>query len=212
MNDNLSSPVKSTSAGAISAALTTAVGYLAGLGWDLSSVDWSLAFNWLIGLGFFGGVVGNVTSDKKSKAKVYAENIGKAEDKRPRGIRNNNPGNVEFNANIDWMGQIGKDSRFVKFSEPVYGIRAMARNLKNQKRIHNLNTIRSMLYKYAPNNENDTEQYIAFVESKTAIDANAIVDFENDLILLPLMRAMIKMENGQNPYSDELIRTGIGMA
>lgn len=46
-----------------------------------------------------------------------------------RGIRNNNPGNIEFNDNNSWQGQTGSDGRFAKFETPEHGIRALGRNL-----------------------------------------------------------------------------------
>ena len=64
-------PVPSSAVGAISAALTTAIGYLAGLGFDLSQVDWSVAWNWLTGLMALGAGAGYVTSDRtKDKPKA----------------------------------------------------------------------------------------------------------------------------------------------
>ena len=35
----------------------------------------------------------------------------------PRGIRNNNPGNIEFNEANPWSGSAGHDGRFIKFKE-----------------------------------------------------------------------------------------------
>ena len=47
-----------------------------------------------------------------------------------RGIRNNNPGNIDRNA-TKWQGMADKqdDPRFIVFTSPQYGIRAMARVL-----------------------------------------------------------------------------------
>ncbi|HFX8036006.1 TPA: hypothetical protein ACIF5E_004931, partial [Escherichia coli] len=44
---------------------------------------------------------------------------------RARGIRNNNPGNLEYSKTNPWVGQTGDDGRFAKFETPEHGIRAL---------------------------------------------------------------------------------------
>jgi hypothetical protein len=52
----------------------------------------------------------------------------------PRGIRNNNPGNIRL-TRIDWEGKLldsdNTDREFEQFVSPYFGLRAMARNLKS---------------------------------------------------------------------------------
>lgn len=47
----------------------------------------------------------------------------------PRGIRNNNPGNIRWGS--DWQGLISEEERtdksFCQFQDPVYGLRAMVK-------------------------------------------------------------------------------------
>lgn len=43
-----------------------------------------------------------------------------------RGLRNNNPGNIEAGSN-SWDGQAGSDGRFAKFVTPEHGIRALGK-------------------------------------------------------------------------------------
>lgn len=47
---------------------------------------------------------------------------------KPRGIRNNNPGNIRRNGD-PWQGlaETQGDKEFFTFTTPVYGIRALAR-------------------------------------------------------------------------------------
>lgn len=80
----------------------------------------------------------------------------------PRGIRNNNPGNIRHGANWLGLNTNGQDidSSFCVFTAPVYGIRALAKVLINYKRIHGLNTVRQIVSRYAPPNENQTTAYI----------------------------------------------------
>lgn len=48
-----------------------------------------------------------------------------------RGIRNRNPGNIDYNPRNDWQGQIGKEpgGRFAIFDTPENGIRALGKLL-----------------------------------------------------------------------------------
>jgi len=198
----LSEARPSTTAGTLSAAAATAVGYLAGLGWDLSQVDWSLALNWIAGLSGLGAFVGYATSE--------SEIVDRSE--LPLGLRNNNPGNLRPNPGTKWHGQIGENSGFVVFDSDLHGLRAMARNLKNQRRIHGLKTLSSMLNKYAPQTENDTLAYIEFVSQRSGFEPNEEINFTHNTTLISIMRPMIRMENGQNPYSDEKLLAAIELA
>ncbi|MEQ1977397.1 hypothetical protein ABLA76_16585, partial [Xenorhabdus sp. SGI240] len=77
-----------------------------------------------------------------------------------RGIRNNNPGNIDYIPANKWQGQIGietgvKNSRFCLFESPEYGIRALMKLLTNyHKGGHN--SVSKMINRYAPNSENNT--------------------------------------------------------
>lgn len=47
-----------------------------------------------------------------------------------RGVRNNNPGNIDFNPRSDWVGQLGLEvraakPRFARFDTPENGIRVL---------------------------------------------------------------------------------------
>jgi len=45
----------------------------------------------------------------------------------PRGIRNNNPGNIRKNESFTWQGEIDQDDKgFVVFDDEVNGLRALA--------------------------------------------------------------------------------------
>ncbi len=127
----------------------------------------------------------------------------------PRGIRNNNPGNIRGN-NDRWLGAFGIDNAgFVQFSDPVYGLRAMARIIGNYQRIHYLVTITQIIHRWAPTSENDTQSYIDSVASRSGIDANAFIEPDD---LPALMAAMIYHENGKQPYAMTLIEEGISLA
>ena len=75
----------------------------------------------------------------------------------PRGIRNNNPGNIRWGS--DWKGlkKDGKqqDPSFCIFETPEYGIRALAKLLRNYQRLYGLNTPYRIISRYAPPTENE---------------------------------------------------------
>lgn len=125
----------------------------------------------------------------------------------PRGIRNNNAGNLRYNPANQWKGQIGQDDAgFSVFMTPYDGIRAMARTLRNYMRVHNLRTITGIIHRYAPPSENTTAQYAAFVGGKMGKSAHEVIT-EHDI--RGLVEAMIYMENGQQPYSGELLDNAV---
>lgn len=129
----------------------------------------------------------------------------------PRGIRNNNPGNIEYNG-TQWQGLASppSDGRFAIFKEPVYGIRALARVLETYYKSHELNTVRGIINRWAPPGENDSESYIANVAWKLGIEADQ--PFNVMARRADLVAAIIQHENGEQPYSDQLINRGVAMA
>ncbi len=129
--------------------------------------------------------------------------------KQPRGIRNHNPGNIERNA-IKWKGMKddqSSDPRFIVFSAPVWGLRALARLLRNYYN-RGQRSVASILLTYAPAVENDTNAYIAAVASALGVAANETIELDQDM-KLGLMRAIVKHENGQDPYPEDLYREAI---
>jgi hypothetical protein len=129
----------------------------------------------------------------------------------PRGLRNNNPGNLRRVEGTAWKGQEATqtDPDFVQFVTPEYGIRAMARILHNYKR-DGLNTIHEAISRWAPSNENDTNSYIQDVCNGCSVQPTDVVDF--DLIMPSLIKAIIFHENGVQPYSDDQINKGIALS
>ena len=130
----------------------------------------------------------------------------------PRGIRNNNPGNIR-RGNIVWEGMvpayetIGEDADFVVFTTPEMGIRAMVRILITYRNRHNLTTIRQVITRWAPPNENDSAAYINHVAEMVGIGVDDQLDYAQHL--RPLVEAIIDHENGGMPYQDRILVVGI---
>jgi hypothetical protein len=128
-----------------------------------------------------------------------------------RGEANNNPGNIRHVAGTVWEGQtaIQTDESFVTFTDPIYGIRAIARIMRSYER-QGIDTLGEAIDRWAPPNENNSQAYVADVCARCAIAQDSIVSF--DTIMPALVAAIIWHENGQMIYSDAQISQGISLA
>lgn len=132
----------------------------------------------------------------------------------PRGIRNNNPGNID-RTNINWQGMAAHqdDPRFIVFRGPEWGIRAIARILLNYWANDGCKTIRQIINRWAPPEENDTDAYIADVANRSSLHADDMCDVRNVGTMSALVEAIIRHENdGQQPYSQAIIQQGLALA
>ncbi len=130
----------------------------------------------------------------------------------PRGIRNNNPGNLIF-TNIKWNGKLpkeqNKDRRFEMFIAPVYGVRAMIKDLKHDIE-KGKNTVPLLVEEYAPRFENNTDHYIQTVCKDLKVSKSAkLLPTRNTLRLLVL--SMTKVETGGNYVSNQLFEQAYAM-
>lgn len=118
----------------------------------------------------------------------------------PLGIRNNNPGNIRA-SQTKWMGEMIVEGAFERFETPVMGLRALMRLLLIYYRRYELDSIRSIVNRWAPPNENDTGAYQVSVTETTGygVDDRLCLDDENVLILLA--KAIVRHENGVPPKS-----------
>lgn len=130
----------------------------------------------------------------------------------PRGVRNNNPGNLEASSSNPWVGQTGSDGRFAKFETPEHGIRALGRNLMSYQR-QGIDTVGEIINRWAPpSDNNDTTAYIRAVCAQLGVTANQPLDASNPDTLQALCAAIIKHENGTQPYSPDQLSTGVSAA
>lgn len=135
---------------------------------------------------------------------------------QPRGIRNNNPGNIREAANdrTRWVGEraTDADTAFEEFTTPEYGIRALAKILMNYRTRYGLKTMRQIISRWAPATENDTEAYIMAVAKVTYAPDIVMTDVQFAIALPALVKAIICHENGEQPYPDEVINKGLSAA
>lgn len=129
----------------------------------------------------------------------------------PRGIRNNNPGNIRLSETFKWRGQIGADKDgFCIFIAPVWGIRAIARTWITYHEDHGCENLRDYIGRWAPPTENDTTAYIMHVAKSLDVDPNKALDIH--ALACPIIAAIIRYENGEQPYTLDQIRRGITLS
>ena len=120
-----------------------------------------------------------------------------------RGLKNRNPGNLRFVATIPWQGQIGEDSLgFAVFDTDVNGLRAMIINLHTLYARNHDTTILAIISAYAPPVENNTDEYAAVVGKEVGFDPSATIPAFTPEVATSLIRAMVHMEQGVDPYDD----------
>lgn len=91
--------------------------------------------------------------------------------RRPRGIRNNNPGNIQSGSFANQHGAIGSDGDFATFASMQDGIRA-ATALLHSYAARGYDTIRSIISRWAPGSANNTAAYIADVTKRLGLSAD----------------------------------------
>lgn len=131
----------------------------------------------------------------------------------PRGIRNNNPGNLIY-TNTKWNGKLSKqqnkDRRFEMFIAPVYGVRAMIKDLKNDMERKGKLSVAALIEEYAPRSENKTTSYINAVCKDLNVSSTAkLLPSKNTLRQLVI--AIAKVENGGNYVSPQLFEQAYAM-
>lgn len=130
----------------------------------------------------------------------------------PRGIRNNNPGNIRHGDK--WQGLADKqtDAAFCVFKAPEWGIRALVKILRNYQTKHGLKTVESIINRFAPQIENDTSSYILNVCQVLDVKPRDVIDVFEPGIMINLLKAVIRHENGIQPYSDEVLKKSLELA
>lgn len=154
-------------------------------------------------LASIGGVGANVDQEALAWMKAHP---GQAFPGNERGIRNNNPGNIEF------AGQDGatSDGRFAQFRTPFEGLRALSRQLlryyDGKTTGKQLRSVSDIVSTWAPKNENDTLAYIAHISQMLGVSPDAEINLRDPNVMTTMMNGIIQKENGRNPYGDEMVR------
>lgn len=131
-----------------------------------------------------------------------------------RGVRNNNPGNIE--KGIKWKGLAAQqtDSRFASFVHPKWGFRAIARILLGDWR-EGQNTVRSLIEEWSPSIDvhagkavaQNTGAYVAAVARHLSVGPDEPINVPAKLP--QLLDAIARHENGGYRYDPAIITEGI---
>ena len=117
---------------------------------------------------------------------------------KPRGIRNNNPGNLRPLDSGNWDGQSGVDSgNYITFSTSAWGLRALAHNLYSYGANDGINTLSATANRWAPASENDPNAYAATLSSVSGLGVSDTIDLTDKATNLAVMRGIVQAENGE---------------
>lgn len=116
---------------------------------------------------------------------------------QPRGLRNNNPGNIRRSSD-NWQGlaSMQNDPDFFQFTDPGYGYRALIRTLRTYRKKHGLQTIADMIGRWAPSHENDTAGYVRAVCREMQVPDSYVPDIDDRGTMCALAAAISRVENG----------------
>ncbi|WP_404997869.1 transglycosylase [Escherichia coli] len=146
-------------------------------------------------------------------------NIGGSNAKN-RNYRNNNLGNLVFanqeGATLEAPNAKG-EQRFARFNTPEEGIRALANQVSSYYNgtsaaagYQKLQTVSSIISKWAPPKENNTNQYIDNVSKYLGVSPNEKIDVSNPEVMTQLVRAIATKEGGNPAVNNEYIKNALG--
>ncbi|WP_238129935.1 structural protein [Vibrio cincinnatiensis] len=132
----------------------------------------------------------------------------------PRGVRANNPLNIEISSANNWRGKVTPsiDKRFETFSDSKYGFRAGAVLLRNYQTRNGLYELSGIINRFAPPNENKTDNYAKFVGDQVGVGVNESIDLQDGETLARVLHAMSIMEVGRGYYTLDDARKGVAIA
>lgn len=132
-----------------------------------------------------------------------------------RGERNHNPLNIRRSPGTRWLGQCPRqyDREFVQFQSDLFGFRAAFRILRTYIRLQQLDTLRGIIYRWAPPEDgNNTESYVATVSRLSDVPAGRHIAFEDEEVLVAIVAAMARVESGMRDVDADLLRKAYRLA
>lgn len=127
----------------------------------------------------------------------------------PRGVRNNNPGNLNFANQAGATKESGENGRFAVFGSMQEGAAALYRQLQLYMK-RGTNTLSGIVNKYAPaGDNNNVGAYISALMKATGKGANEAIDSGDTGTIARLMKGIVDHENGKGYVSASDIMGGI---
>lgn len=130
----------------------------------------------------------------------------------PRGIRNNNPGNLNY------VGQNGATlenhvtPRFARFNSAFEGFAALGKQIKayyngtsKAAGYQKLQSVEDIISRFAPASENNTQGYINKLSKMLGVGRGDSLNIHDPQVLATLMNGITQIENGKNPYAPEMV-------
>jgi hypothetical protein len=130
----------------------------------------------------------------------------------PRGIRNNNPGNLNY------VGQNGAalenhaTPRFARFNSAFEGFSALGKQIKayyngtsKAAGYQKLQSVEAIISRFAPASENNTQGYIDKLSKMLGVGRGDSLNIHDPQVLATLMNGITQIENGKNPYAPEMV-------
>lgn len=93
-----------------------------------------------------------------------------------------------------WQGMTGTRKGFVEFETREYALRAWLILMRTYRRRYKCRTVEQIVTRYAPPNENDTQNYIQYCCRQLCFEPDSTLNYDFEYIALAA--AMAKMETG----------------
>lgn len=136
-----------------------------------------------------------------------------------RGVRNNNPGNIERGAS--WMGladeadmtpEQRREKRFAVFTAPRWGIRAICKLLLTYQSKYRLHTVKAIISRWAPPRENVTSAYVQAVAAIVGVRPDDAIDVRDYDTMRRMVEGIIAHENAGFAYPPDIIDDALRLA
>lgn len=127
----------------------------------------------------------------------------------PRGIRNNNPGNLNYAKQSGAIKESGPNGRFAVFNSMTEGVSALYKQIQLYFQ-RGTDTISEIVNKYAPASDNNNVMaYINSLVKATGKGAHESLASSDMSTIFNLLKGIISHENGKGYVSDDEIMRGI---
>jgi hypothetical protein len=171
------------------------------------------------GVGTYGNKSAKEFSAPDTNTIAADLNIG-GKNAQNRNFRNNNLGNLVYakqeGASLEAANSKG-ERRFAHFNTPEEGIRALGNQVSSYYNgtsaaagHQKLQTVSSIISKWAPPNENNTNQYIDNVCDYLGVSPNEKIDATDPAVMTRLVRAIATKEGGNPAVNDDFIKNALG--